>query len=94
MPSAYINALQKSIEAEEPSEPLSSLTLEKRFLAWLDTRPDVSRLRPYAMSELEMAMNTQGKYLSPVLIGLGWERRRKWSIKGHYHRYWLPPSQH
>jgi hypothetical protein len=89
--SAYIKSLQRSLEAEEPSAALSKVDLESRFLAWLDSVPEISRLRPYSMTELEQALGTQGRYLSPILLRLGWERRRKWSSRGQYHRYWLPP---
>jgi len=91
MPSAYISALYRSLEAEEPPAQLSTSSLETRFLSWLNSQPEISRLRPYAMTELEQAVGTQGRYLSPVLLRLGWERRRKWTSKTQYHRYWVPP---
>lgn len=92
MPSAYIKSLQRSLEAEEPPAALSKKSdLESRFLAWLDSQPEISRLRPYAMTELEKALGTQGRYLSPVLLRLRWERRRKWTGKTQYLRYWVPP---
>ncbi len=90
--SAYIKSLQRSLEAEELPPLLSKRDLESRFLAWLDSVPEISRMRPYSMIELEQALDTQGRYLSPVLIRLGWERRRKWSSAKHYHRYWAPPG--
>jgi len=93
MPSAYISALYRSLEAEEPAAQLSISDLETRFLTWVNSQPSVSRLRPYAMSELEHALGTQGRHLSPVLLKLGWQRRRKWSSRGQYHRYWLPPHE-
>jgi hypothetical protein len=43
------------------------------------------------MSELEQALATQGKYLGPVLLRLGWQRKRKWTGYGEYNRYWIPP---
>jgi hypothetical protein len=90
--SAYIKALQRNCEAEvPPPKPFKRSDLEARFLSWLDNQPEISRLRPYAMTELENALGTQGKYLSPILIRLGWERRRKWSTKGQYLRYWVLP---
>lgn len=89
--SAYIKSLQLDLEAEEQGEQLSARSLETRFLAWMDNQPEISRFRPYAMSELEAALGTQGRYMSPVLLRLGWERRRKWSSKTQYLRYWLPP---
>jgi hypothetical protein len=46
------------------------------------------------MSEFEVALNTQGKYISPVLLELGWKRKRRWaSGGGQYNRYWKPPTQ-
>lgn len=93
MPSAYIKALQKSFEAEEsPTELSKKSDLEARFLVWLDSQPEISRLRPYAMTELENALGTQGRYLSAILIRHGWARRRKWTGKTQYLRYWVPPS--
>lgn len=92
--SAYIKALRKDLEAEEQPTELSKQDMESRFLAWLDSQPEISRLRPYSMTELEKALGTQGRYLSPVLLRLGWERRRKWTGKTQYLRYWLPPGGH
>ena len=34
----------------------------------------------------------QGKYISAILLSLGWCRRRHWSTTGQYNRYWLPPK--
>ena len=89
--SAYIKSLQQSLKAEEPSTQLFKADLEARFIAWLDSQPEISRHRPYAMSELEEALCTQGRYLSPVLLRYGWARRRKWTSKTQYLRYWVPP---
>jgi hypothetical protein len=44
------------------------------------------------MSEIEKALKTQGKYISPVLLELGWQRKRILNTTGQYHRYWEPPS--
>ena len=90
--SAYIKSLQRGLEVEEPTTLVSKRDLESRFLAWLDSVPEISRMRPYSMTELEQALGTQGRYLSLVLIRLGWERRRKWSSAKQYHRYWTPPG--
>ena len=90
--SAYIKTLQRSLEAEEtPTKLIKKSDLETRFLAWLNSQPEISRLRPYAMTELEKALGTQGRYLSSILFDLGWERRRKWASKTQYLRYWVPP---
>lgn len=89
--SAYIKSLQRGLEAEELSTPLFKMDLEARLIAWLDSVPEISRMRPYSMTELEQALGTQGRYLSPVLIRHGWARRRKWDSKTQYLRYWVPP---
>jgi len=39
------------------------------------------------MSEFEEALKTQNKWISPVLLELGWQRKRIWSTSGQYHRY-------
>ena len=89
--SAYIRSLQRSLDTEEPPTQLSMSNLETRFLAWLNSQPEISRLRPYAMTELEKALGTQGRYLSAVLLRHRWARRRKWTSKTQYLRYWVPP---
>ncbi len=43
------------------------------------------------MLEIEAALKTQGKYISPVLLELRWRRKRVWSTTSQYHRYWEPP---
>jgi hypothetical protein len=92
MPSAYIRSLQRSLEAEAGSQELSKPDLKHRFLDWFDNLPEISRVRPYSMVELERAVSTQGRFLSPILLSLGWQRRRKWSSEGQSPRYWLPPK--
>ena len=92
MSSAYVRSLQRSLEAEEQPAELSKRDMQTRLLAWLDSQPEISRSRPYSMAELEKALGTQGRYLSSVLLRLGWERRRKWTGKTHYLRYWVPPE--
>lgn len=92
MPSAYIRSLQRSLEVEAAPQPQSKPDLKQRFLAWFDCQPEISRIRPYSMTELECALGTQGRLLSPILLRLGWERRRKWSSSGQSPRYWLPPT--
>ena len=89
---AYIKSLQRSFESEEPHAQLSISDLETRFLSWLNSQPEISRIRPYAMTELENALGTQGRYLSAILIRHGWARRRKWTGKTQYLRYWVPPG--
>lgn len=91
MPSAYIKALQKSIKDAEAAETHSG-DLAARFCAWFAKLPEVSRNRPYSMSELEAALATQGRYLSRILIEHGWQRKRKWASRTQYLRYWVPPE--
>jgi hypothetical protein len=89
--SAYIAQLKKLIAAQSP--PPESLSLKQRFLEWYRSVPEFARNRRFAMSELEVALKTQGKWISPVLLELGWQRKRIWSTTGHYHRYWQPPPR-
>lgn len=92
MPSAYIRSLQTWLEAEAAPEQLAKPDLKQRFVDWFDRQPDISRVRAYSMVELERALGTQGRFLSPILLRLGWERRRQWSSKGQSPRYWVPPA--
>ncbi|MDE8651433.1 hypothetical protein [Novosphingobium album (ex Liu et al. 2023)] len=93
MSSAYTKSLQRSIDADlSTKQQLSNSPLEARFIQWLDSQPEISRIRPYSMIELERALNTQGRYISSILLRHGWQRRRKWSSRGQYHRYWMPPG--
>ena len=87
---AYAAHLMKMAEAQQaqPSQPSS---LQQRFIAWHRSLPAVSRDRRFSMSEFEKALKTQGKYISPVLLELGWRRKRIWSTTGQYHRYWESP---
>lgn len=85
--SAYVRALHRELEAAEKTpEPAP---LKARLEAWLNSLPTVSRNRPFAISEFEQALGNQGKYISPILIELGWVRKRIWSTTGQYHRYWV-----
>jgi hypothetical protein len=89
--SAYIQLLNTIVDTtnEPVAEPLG---LRARFEAWYAALPEVARQRPFAMAEFETALGTQGKYLSPVLIGLHWRRGRRWISRCHYHRLWHPPG--
>jgi hypothetical protein len=91
--SIYIAGLERlRKEAEKQSiYAQSHADLHARFLAWFNSLPEVSRCRPFAMIEIEKALYTQGKYISPILLCEGWQRKRKWSSKSQYHRYWIPP---
>lgn len=91
MTSAYIRSLQRSAETEAVPQHLSKPDLKQRFIGWFAGVAEISRIRPYSMAELERALDTQGRFLSPILLSLGWERRRKWSRKGQSPRYWVPP---
>ena len=64
--------------------------LEKRFTEWFVELPEFSRDRLWSMAEFEQALGAPGRLVSPVLLRLGWERKRKWSSRGQYHRYWIP----
>ena len=89
-PRAYVAHLNRMVEARraQPSQPSS---LRDRFTSWHSSLPAVSRERRFSMAEFESALKTQGKYISPVLLELGWRRKRIWSTTGQYHRYWEPP---
>jgi hypothetical protein len=82
--------LNKKAEAHRalPSRPSS---LRDRFTVWYGSLPAVSRERRFSMTEIAEALKTQGRYISPVLLELGWRRKRVWSTTGQYHRYWEPP---
>jgi len=88
--SAYIAELNKLIAAESP--PPQRLSLRQRFLDWHQSLPEFTRNRRFSMSEFEAALKARGKQISPVLLELGWQRKRIWSTTGHYHRYWVPPG--
>lgn len=90
MTTAYIARLNRQLEAIGPPEV--RLSLHQRFIDWYAALPEIARDRPFAMAELEAALSTQGRFLSPVLLSLGWERRRRWISRGPYSRYWLPPE--
>lgn len=92
MPNAYIARLNRELEARATVTPTVQPELRQQFVAWYAGLPEISRRRPFAMIELEQALSTQGKYLSPVLLGLGWQRQRRWTSAGQYNRYWLPPD--
>jgi len=92
MPSAYVSRLSRELQEESRDPQQSPLGLRQRLTNWYDGLPEISRVRPFAMMELERALNTQGKYLSPVLLSLGWERKRKWTGAGQYPRFWVPPA--
>lgn len=87
--SAYIEALKQETADAAAATPSSGL--RDRFIRWYAALPPVSRDRPFSMSELEAALGTQGRCISPVLTAEGWRRGRSWRGQ-HYFRYWVPPS--
>lgn len=88
----YAAQLRKETEARR-AQPAQPSSLRERFVSWYSSLPAVSRERRFAMSEFEKALKTQGKYISPVLLDLGWKRKRVWSTTGQYYRYWEPPTR-
>jgi hypothetical protein len=89
---AYIKMLQKYAAAT--SRPPQPLSLRQKFLDWFHSLPEFTRNRPFSMSEFETALKTQGRYIGPVLHGLGWRRKRFWGgTTGPYRRAWVPPQR-
>jgi hypothetical protein len=84
--------VESAAAAADPPSPLARL--RDRFVAWYGDLPAVSRDRPFSMLEFERALRTQGRHLSPILLGLGWKRGRRWAAGGgQYNRYWEPPRR-
>lgn len=92
MGTAMTAAWSRELIEETGVDQLSKPGLNSRFLAWFDGQPEISRVRPYSMIELERALGTTGRVLGPVLMSLGWTRHRQWSGAGPFVRFWLPPS--
>lgn len=92
MGTAMTAVWNRELLEEASADPLSKPGLNDRFLAWFDSQPGISRIRPYSMIELERALGKPGKVLGPVLMSLGWTRHRQWNGSGPFVRYWLPPS--
>ncbi|MBP0594568.1 hypothetical protein J8I87_33895 [Paraburkholderia sp. LEh10] len=86
--SAYIKQLNRMLETASVTQP----QLQQRFQAWYNSLPEITRTRPFSMIEFERALGTQGKYISQMLLELGWQRRRRWSSQRQYHRFWVPPQ--
>lgn len=89
---AYIEELKRYAAAHAQKVPPKKQNLRERFLDWYQGLPQFVRHRPFSMSEFETALKTQGKHLSPVLLELGWRRKRIWSTTGRYHRFWEAPD--
>jgi hypothetical protein len=88
---AYIANLTRQVEQANTVNKTNSLPLRLRLEAWHRNLPPVARNRPFAMAELEAAMDIPGRLLSATLIEAGWTRKRRWQGTAHYFRYWLPP---
>lgn len=90
MSSAYLRSLEKMLPpaASKPTVP----PLEERFLEWFNSLPEFTRDRPFSMREFEVALDSQGRFISPVLLRLGWQRQRRWSSRGQYFRMWVHPD--
>ena len=93
MPSAYIASLNRDLEQTAAVSSMPKMDLRQRFTDWFASLPEISRHRAFAMTELEGALATQGKYLSSILLRLGWRRSRRWTSAGQYNRYWMPPRE-
>lgn len=89
--SAYIRQLELHCTAPLPPR---LPTLEEQFEQWWASQPLATRSRAYSMQELEKALVTQGRYLSPILVKRGWVRHRCWQHRQHYFRVWLPPDNY
>ncbi len=86
------NSLSASFRSATSFSSMIPPSLRQRFLEWHRSLPAFTRDRMFSMSEMEKALKTQGKWLSPVLLELGWKRKRIWSATESYHRVWVPPS--
>jgi hypothetical protein len=86
--SAYIKRLENLATTDFPVRS----PLRQKFQEWFASLPEIARSRPFSMTEFERALGTQGKYISSVLLDLGWQRKRRWNSRGQYHRYWVPPT--
>jgi hypothetical protein len=88
--SAYLKSLQQSAP-DRPEVGNDVDDLKDRVQAWFAGLPAFTRQRPYSIREVEVALERPGRLLSPALLALGWQRKRRWSSRAHYHRYWMPP---
>ena len=86
---AYISQLNREL-VDETRRPLP-MSLSQRLAKWHCSLPEISRSRAFSMSEIEAALKTQGRYIGEELLRMGWQRKRIWTTKGSYHRYWMPP---
>lgn len=89
---AYINYLNNQKQKQMPAAEAPK-SLSERFDAWFNSLPSVAKSRAFAMSEFEVALKTQGKYMGIILNQRGWIRKRKYTAEGgQFNRYWLPPK--
>ncbi len=88
--SAYIKHLAEAARTDQGVSTRHPLM--RRFQDWYSSLPEPTRERPFSMQEFEAALKSQGRYISPVLLKLGWQRKRKWNSRGQYHRYWVAPN--
>ena len=89
---AYINYLNNQKLKQMPAVEVPK-SLGDRFDAWFNSLPSVAKSRAFAMSEFEVALKTQGKYMGIILNQRGWIRKRKYTADGgQFNRYWLPPK--
>lgn len=89
--SAYIQKLRESVEDLAPTVPQPT-TLREKLISWFTALPAPTRNRPFSMLEFEVALGAAGRNISPILIELGWQRKRLWTGREHYHRVWNPPQ--
>lgn len=88
--SAYLKSLKH--EAADPAPDGNDANdLKMRVQEWFNGQPAFTRQRPYSIQEVETALERPGRILSSALLALGWRRKRRWSSRTHYHRYWVPP---
>ena len=90
MSSAYLRSLEAMLPP--PTVTPKVPPLKARFLAWFNSLPEFTRDRPFSMQEFEVALGSQGRFISPVLLRLGWQRQRRWSSRGQYFRMWCRPE--
>lgn len=88
--SAYLKKLACAVADENRA---SAPTPAKRVEEWFAKQPEISRHRPYSMQEIEIGTGIAARFLGELLISQGWKRRRQWSSKTSYRRFWTPPIQ-
>jgi hypothetical protein len=79
---SYIADLKRLVAEQSSHSTAPRSTLREKFIRWFESLPAVSKHRRFAMSEFEAALQTQGKYLSPILHARGWRRSRLYAAGG------------